>query len=163
MSAQRARRDQLHQFGWISALFKNTIPGFSLEERTEPEFWWCGDPAVDPWEWRALIARSGEVAYGKFFEKKAGFISKKWMPCFFNYRRDGYDFDALWEDEKATKKQKKIMDLFETEEEFYSNELKAKTIAKHMLEFYPDAEENAVKKILGKTVAAAFKNLRRSA
>lgn len=33
----------------------------------------------------------------------------------------------------------------------------AKTIAKHMLEFYPDAEANAVKKILGKTVAAAFK------
>ncbi len=107
-------------------LFKNDIPGFSLEERTEPQFWWSGNPAVDPWEWRTLIARSGEIAYGKFFEKKAGFISKEWLPYFANYRRDGYDFDALWDDEKATKKQKKIMDLFETEEELYSNEIKAK-------------------------------------
>ena len=107
-------------------LFKNDIPGFSLEERTEPQFWWCGNPKTDPWEWRALIARSGEIAYGKFFEKKAGFISKEWLPYFANYRRDGYDFDALWDDEKATKKQKKIMDLFETEEELYSNEIKTK-------------------------------------
>ena len=34
-------------------LFKNDIPGFSLEERTVPDYWWCGDPEVDPWEWRA--------------------------------------------------------------------------------------------------------------
>ena len=27
-----------------------------------------------------------------------GFISKKWLPVFANYRRDGYDFDALYED-----------------------------------------------------------------
>ena len=24
-------------------LFKNDIPGFSLEERTVPEYWWSGD------------------------------------------------------------------------------------------------------------------------
>ena len=33
-----------------------------------------------------------------------------------NYRRDGYDFDALWDDEKASRRQKKIMDLFATRE-----------------------------------------------
>ena len=64
------------------------IPGFSLEERTETQFWWSGNLAVDSWEWRTLIARSGEIAYGKFFEKKAGFISKEWLPFFANYRRD---------------------------------------------------------------------------
>lgn len=105
-------------------LFKNGIPGFSLEERTVPEFWWSGDTKVDPWEWREIIARSGEVAYGKFFEKKAGFISKKWLPYFANCRRDGYDFDALWDDEKASRRQKKIMDCFAAEDEIYSNQLK---------------------------------------
>ena len=30
-----------------------------------------------------------------------------------NFRRDGYDFDALWDDEKASFRQKKIMDLSE--------------------------------------------------
>ena len=48
-------------------LFKNEIPGFSLEERTAPEYWWSGNPKSDPWEWREIIARSGKVAYGKFF------------------------------------------------------------------------------------------------
>lgn len=107
-------------------LFKNEIPGFSLEERTEAGFWWCGDAQRDPWEWREILARKGELAYGKFFEKKAGFIAKEWLPFFANYRRDGYDFDARWEDEKASGKQKKVMDLFDTadEPERYSNEIK---------------------------------------
>ena len=115
----------INEIGFLP-LFKNDIPGFSLEERTVPGYWWCGDQKVDPWEWREIIARSGEVAYGKFFEKKAGFISKKWLPYFANYRRDGYDFDALWDDEKASRRQKKIMDLFEAEAEIYSNEIKAR-------------------------------------
>lgn len=107
-------------------LFKNEIPGFSVEERTVAEYWWCEDPVKDPWIWREMIARSGKVAYGKFFNKKAGFISPKWLPYFANVRRDGYDFDALWDDEKASRRQKKIMDLFEQEDEIFSFDIKAK-------------------------------------
>ena len=103
--------EYINEVGFLP-LFKNEIPGFSLEERTVPEYWWSENPEVDPWEWRAIIARSGEIAYGKFFNNKAGFISRKWLPYFVNYRRDGYDFDALWDDEKASRRQKKIMDLF---------------------------------------------------
>lgn len=116
----------INEVGFLP-LFKNDIPGFSLEERTVAVDWWSGDPMVDPWEWRALIARSGEVAYGKFFSGKAGFISREWLPYFANYRRDGYDFDALWEDGKASGRQKKIMDLFMEEQEgaeLFSNEVK---------------------------------------
>ena len=69
-------------------------------------------PEQDPWVWRELIARSKEVAYGKFFNKKSGFISKAWFPVFANYRRDGYDFDACWDDELANIRCKKIMDCF---------------------------------------------------
>ena len=118
----------INQVGFLP-LFKNEIPGFSLEERTVPEYWWSGDQEVDPWEWREIIARRGDIAYGKFFNKKAGFISKEWVPYFVNYRRDGYDFDALWEDGQASFKQKKIMDLYYEDlmdEEYYSNELKKK-------------------------------------
>ena len=116
----------INEIGFLP-LFKNDIPGFSLEERTVPEYWWTGDLERDPWEWREVIARSGKVAYGKFFDKKAGFISREWFPCFANYRRDGYDFDALWDDEKASIRQKKIMDLFAEENadaELYSFEVK---------------------------------------
>jgi hypothetical protein len=116
----------INEVGFLP-LFKNEILGFSLEEHTVAKYWWSGDPDVDPWEWRVLIARSGQVAYGKFFAGKAGFISKEWLPYFANYRRDGYDFDALWEDGKASRRQKKIMDLFAEENEdaeIYSYEIK---------------------------------------
>lgn len=116
----------INEVGFLP-LFKNDISGFSLEERTVPEYWWSGDPAHDPWEWRKIIAGSGQMAYGKFFDKKAGFISREWFPYFANYRRDGYDFDALWEDEKASMRQKKIMDLFagkSADIELYSFEVK---------------------------------------
>lgn len=44
-------------------LFKNDIPGFSVEERTVSTYWWTGNER-DPWAWREVIARSGEVVYG---------------------------------------------------------------------------------------------------
>lgn len=105
-------------------LFQNEIVGFSAEENTADLYWWTGDPEQDPWECRALIARSGQVAYGKFFGKRAGFISKAWFPHFANWRRDGYDFDSRWEDERATMRQKRIMDRFLEQEEWFSSDLK---------------------------------------
>jgi len=113
----------VNEIGFLP-LFKNEIDGFSVEERVSSLFWWTGDPAQDPWEWREIIARSGEVAYGKFFGKKAGFISKEWFPHFANFRRDGYDFDSRWDEELASRRCKKIMDRFARAEELQSNELK---------------------------------------
>ena len=118
--------EYINEIGFLP-LFRNDIPGFSLEERTVPEYWWCED--VD-------------IVYGKFFNKKAGFISRKWLPVFANYRRDGYDFDALYEDGKAPNKHKKIMDHFmeaHVDTELYSNELKkmAKTAKRDLMELSP--------------------------
>lgn len=116
----------INEIGFLP-LFNIGIKGFSLEEHTAAAHWWCDDPKIDPWIWRRLITETGEIAYGKFFDKKAGFISKKWIPTFANYRRDGYDFDALYEDGKAPRKHKIIMDNFVDENanlEIFSNELK---------------------------------------
>ena len=65
--------DLIDQLGFLP-LFRNAVDGFSVEEHTASLGWWCGDAAQDPWEWRRFLARSGRVAYGKFFGKKAGFI-----------------------------------------------------------------------------------------
>ena len=105
-------------------LFKNQISGFSAEEYTSGCCWWSGDPEQDPWQWRERIARSGQVAYGKFFGKKAGFISREWFPHFANWRRDGYDFDSRWDEELASMRQKRIMDQFDVRDELYSFALK---------------------------------------
>lgn len=101
----------INEIGFLP-LFGNGVPGFSAEEHTSSRFWWSGDREEDPWEWREIIAASGQVAYGKFFDKKAGFISLEWLPYFVNCRRAGYDFDARWEDGLASRLEKKIMDFF---------------------------------------------------
>ncbi|MGN0273420.1 MAG: hypothetical protein ACI4DT_01360 [Chordicoccus sp.] len=119
---------RVEEIGFLP-LFAGDVASFSVEEHTVPEDWWTGDPAKDPWEWRAMVARRGRVAYGKFFDNRAGFISRKWLPVFANYRRDGYDFDARWDDELASIRQKKIMDLFLEENEdseLLSSEVKAR-------------------------------------
>ena len=91
-------------------LFAGGIPGFSAEEHVFSDAWWTGDPASDPWEWREIIARSKQVAYGKFFDKKAGFISLEWLPAFANLRRNGYDFDARWEEGLASRREHTVME-----------------------------------------------------
>ena len=101
----------IEKYGFLP-LFSNEVEGFSVEEMTSQDNWWSGNAAVDPWEWREVLARTGRVAYGKFFNRKAGFISKKWFPYFANYRREGYDFDARYEDGKAGYKEHLIMRLF---------------------------------------------------
>lgn len=137
--------EYIEEVGFLP-LFKNEIPGFSVEERTVSENWWSGNKENDPWAWREIIAAGGKIAYGKFFNKKAGFISMEWLPHFVNYRRDGYDFDARWEDGIASRKTKKIMDLFLTGEEGEDTESKISHLSspdiKKRAGFGKDGEKN---------------------
>ncbi len=108
--------------GWVREvgflpLFSNDVEGFSAEEHVSTEYWWTGNRDQDPWEWREIIAASHEVAYGKFFGQKAGFISLEWLPYFVNFRRGGYDFDSRWEDGLAGRREKMIMDLLTERDE----------------------------------------------
>ena len=105
-------------------LFSNSLPGFSVEEHTLAGSWWTGNPESDPWEWRCIASQDDRVAYGKFFDKKAGYVSKEWFPVFANYRRDGYDFDALYDDELAPYRHKLIMDQFTDGRTWLSPDLK---------------------------------------
>jgi len=97
-------------------LFSNEIPGFSVEEHTPPEDWWTDRPG-DPWAWRQVLAPLPEIAYGKFFDQKAGFVSREWFPAFANYRRDGYDWEGLYQDGKMNSHCKRILDVLELNED----------------------------------------------
>ncbi len=98
-------------------LFENLIPGFSVEEHTPATDWWTDDPASDPWAWRQVLASNTRVAYGKFFDKKAGFVSREWFPVFANYRRDGYDYEGMYEDGRMNSRCKRILDALELNED----------------------------------------------
>ena len=103
--------------------FAGEIPGFSVEECCPPELWFS-EEADGPWEWKGPAARSGQCVYGKFFGGKAGFISREWLPDFANFRRDGYDFDARYEDGLASRKDKEVYDTTAEHGALLSKELK---------------------------------------
>lgn len=65
------------------------------------------------WEWKGSVIRETGSAYGKFFDRKAVYISREWFPKFANYRRNGYDFDALYDDGMARKSDKILYDLID--------------------------------------------------
>lgn len=104
--------------------FKSGIEGFSLEELTASASWWSGDAIEDPWQWREAITIEGNIAYGKLFRGKAGFVSKEWFPIFAAYRRDGYDFDSRYEDGLVSRRQKKLIDILNEYDMLPSYELK---------------------------------------
>ncbi|MCD8353226.1 MAG: hypothetical protein LUC47_02790 [Clostridiales bacterium] len=106
----------------ILPLFQNSLHGFSVEEHVAPSAWFSDEPGV--WEWKGPVIQEAGCAYGKFFEKKAAFISAEWFPDFANYRRDGYDFDARFDDGLASYKDKQLFDLVDARAPVLSKALK---------------------------------------
>ena len=92
------------QIGFLP-FFANGVAGFSAEEHVAASAWWTGNRATDPWEWREAIAAAHAVAYGKFFDGRAGFISPRWLPRFANARRNGWDFDGKWQSGAASQRE----------------------------------------------------------
>ncbi|MBQ0045958.1 MAG: hypothetical protein KBT33_00400 [Prevotellaceae bacterium] len=84
------RQEQLEalikEWGFLP-FFRNGIPGFSIEEMTPPELLFGYDMENGPWQWKGPIIGNWESAYGKFFQKKAGYVSMEWLPDFMNWRR----------------------------------------------------------------------------
>lgn len=76
-------QERVSQLGFLP-MFGCGVKGYSVYEAT-PDFWADGDDS--PWEWKGPIIREGECAYGKFFNRKATWISREWLPHFINYRR----------------------------------------------------------------------------
>ena len=92
-----------NEWGFLP-FFAGPIPGFSIEENIDPR-WWFSDGSVDSdreeaeeehadpmgtrdWKGRCII--EGDLAYGKFFNGKVGYISMDYFPDFINYRRSKY-------------------------------------------------------------------------
>ena len=117
--------DAVRTFG-IVPFFRNSIPGFSLEEHVVPSVWYTSESAEWPaWEWKGPAILEANCAYGKFFEKKAAFVSPEWLRELANYRRDGYDFDARYDDGLSSRKDKDLFDLIDANAPVLSRTVKA--------------------------------------
>lgn len=114
--------DAVESFGFVP-LFRNSIPGFSIEEHTAPEVWFS-DEEDGVWEWKGPVIRETGCAYGKFFEKKAAFVSREWFSELANYRRDGYDFDARFDDGLASYQDRMLYELVDKNAPILSKDLK---------------------------------------
>ena len=87
----------IQQIGFLP-LLDSGIAGFSAEEIVDED---CGYVSLPEggwewplWKWKGEIVTGMPCMYGKFFNKKAGFISKAWWPDFCNYRRSKYPYPA---------------------------------------------------------------------
>lgn len=77
-----------------------------------PVRWHCGDPEIDPWEWRMrVLEERTDVAYAKVFFKTSGYITKDWYPCFYAVRRNGESFAEAYERGAVSAEAKRIYDI----------------------------------------------------
>ena len=117
-------KEAVEELGFLP-FFSGSVPGFSIEEHVASDLWYSAEEGWQIWDWKGPLINDLQCAYGKFFEKKAVYISKDWFPDFANYRRDGYDFDARYEDGLASFRDKALYDLIEENGPMLSKGLKA--------------------------------------
>ena len=117
--------DAIGEFGFVP-FFANSIDGFSLEEHIADGCWYYGEDPWEAWEWKGPVIQKTGCAYGKFIGNKAVWISPEWFSDFANYRRDGYDFDARYDDGLAAYDDKCLYELVDANAPVLSKDLKKK-------------------------------------
>lgn len=80
----------IQQIGFLP-LLDSGIDGFSAEDIVDEDCRYITFPEGGwdwpLWKWKGQIVTDSPCVYGKFFNKKAGFISREWWADFCNYRR----------------------------------------------------------------------------
>ena len=89
--------ERIHQIGFLP-LLDSGIPGYCAEEMVTDDCRYVTFPDGGwdwpLWKWKGPIVTDGNCMYGKFFNKKAGFVSREWWPDLYNYRRAHYPAPA---------------------------------------------------------------------
>lgn len=85
--------DYIGRVGFLPLLHMG-IKGWSAEEVLDDDCRYTRLPdggwEWPLWSWKGAILHASGCAYGKFFDRKAAFISREWWPDFCNYRRSIY-------------------------------------------------------------------------
>ncbi len=104
-------------------LLDSGIEGFSAEAIVDED---CGYVTFPEggwdwplWKWKGSIVTEMPCMYGKFFNKKAGFISQDWWPDFCNYRR------SKWTRPESDSIEGAILETLQTSGSLITRELRA--------------------------------------
>ena len=90
-----------------------------------PVRWHTGDPETDPWEWRMrVLEERDDIAYGKLFLGKSGFITKRWYPDFLAVRRQGESLEDAYAQGKISQHARRVYGAMEGREAMALHELK---------------------------------------
>ncbi len=83
----------IQQVGFLP-LLDSGIRGYSADEAVDPD---CRYVLLDDggwdwplWQWKGPIVTESDCVYGKFFNKKAGFVSRAWWPDLYNWRHHAH-------------------------------------------------------------------------
>lgn len=104
------------KFG-VLPFFPNQIRGLSVQEMCAPGLLFGGNQDEGCWEWKGPVIRQKVSAYGKFFNRKVGFVSLSLFPYFLNYRRAKYPV-------KPDSTEAMILDIIRENDGMTSTELK---------------------------------------
>ena len=89
--------DFIHEVGFLP-LLDSGISSYSAEEIVDDDCRYVVFPDGGwdwpLWKWKGQIVTEGDTVYGKFFNRKAGFIAKEWWADFCNYRRSKFPLPA---------------------------------------------------------------------
>lgn len=89
--------DFIVQAGMLPFL-KSAIDGFSLQDHVPQGWFESDDHELNPWYWRYSFALDDQIAYGKFFNRKLGFVAKELFADFVNVKRNGRAAQQFFED-----------------------------------------------------------------
>ncbi len=167
----------INEIGFLP-LFKNEIEGFSAEEHISNLFWWTGDKEQDPWEWREIIAKSGEVRCKKImdeFENREEWMGHELKKQAGFYKGGEKNFSGIITElqmqtyliihdfrQKRNKKGAEYgmaVSVYMTPEELWGYDLvtsayketpeaSRERIYRHVQEHYPDATEKQIKTLI---------------
>lgn len=104
--------DNLYEAG-MSMGGENSEGIFTLCDCFSEEIsWHTQNQETDPWEWRMrVLNEKQDIAYGKVFFQKSGFITRQWYPYFLRIRRRNRDLFEEYEEGNISSSANKIYKL----------------------------------------------------
>lgn len=63
-----------------------SVPGWSIQEMTDPDFWFTSSDQLGPWDWKIEALHDGLV-YGRFIDRSSCFATEEMYRHLMNWRR----------------------------------------------------------------------------